>query len=281
MTTDTDSKILKKLSEPEKEDGNPPLLLDFYHKILQTQSKVQTRISTPESGISSEALRTRLQKGIPLIGFNDLALDWSLARDTYIKIAAVFAGYPELFDEIPEKLKKPGAGRLLTRKAVKAWFTGKKLPATTLDGASENLMQAIMQATMKPFLAAYSKVMIGFVEQERWRRSYCPVCGGNPDFAFLEKELGARWLLCSRCDAEWLFQRIECPFCNNKDQNTISYFTDDGLYRLYVCEQCKQYLKTIDLRKAREDVIMPLERLFTYSIDAQAWQYGYGYSDKP
>ncbi|MFC1892816.1 hypothetical protein ACFLYR_02095 [Chloroflexota bacterium] len=54
-----------------------------------------------------------------------------------------------------------------------------------------------------------------------------------------------------------------------------------SLYRLYVCEQCKQYLKATDLRRATGEIIIPLERLFTLGIDAQAREYGYGHDGKP
>ena len=58
--------------------------------------------------------------------------------------------------------------------------------------------------------------------------------------------------MCSKCAAEWLFQRLECPYCGTQDQNTLAYFTDDkGLYRLYICEHCRHYLKAIDLRQTR------------------------------
>ena len=118
------------------------------------------------------------------------------------------------------------------------------------------------------------------VDQENWRRGFCPVCGGNPDIAFLDTERGARWLVCSRCDAEWVFQRLQCPYCGCTDQNALAYFTDDkGSYRLYVCEQCKHYLKAIDLRQAEEGVLMPLERLFTLDIDRQAQEDGYSPCD--
>ena len=84
------------------------------------------------------------------------------------------------------------------------------------------------------------------------------------------------WLVCSRCDAQWLFQRLECPYCGTTDQNVLAYFTnDEGLYRLYVCEQCKQYLKAIDLRQAKSEVLIPLERLLALHIDKQAQEYGY------
>jgi len=119
-------------------------------------------------------------------------------------------------------------------------------------------------------------VLLPEVDQERWRRQYCPVCGGPPDFAYLDKDAGARWLLCSRCDAEWLFQRLQCPYCGSQDQSALAYFTDDeGLYRLYVCEQCKRYLKAIDLRQTESEILLPLERLLTFELDVQARGKGY------
>jgi FdhE protein len=114
------------------------------------------------------------------------------------------------------------------------------------------------------------------VEQEKWRKGYCPICGGLPDFAFLDKEAGARWLMCSRCDYQWLFKRLECPYCGSQDPDTISYYSDDNqLYRVYVCEQCKRYLKSIDLRQAEGDVLLPLERIVTSDLDVQARNNGY------
>jgi len=67
----------------------------------------------------------------------------------------------------------------------------------------------------------------------------------------------------------------------NQDQNALAYFTDDeGLYRLYVCEKCKRYLKAIDLRQAKSEVLLPLERLITFGLDAQAKEYGYSPADR-
>ena len=104
----------------------------------------------------------------------------------------------------------------------------------------------------------------------------CPVCGGVADFAYLEKEAGARWLMCSRCDAQWLFQRLECPYCGNADHKTLAYFTDDTeLYRLYICDECKSYIKAIDLRKTTSDVMLRLERVVTSDLDRQAQEKGY------
>jgi FdhE protein len=276
---DNTSKILKRLKEQEKEEGSLPLLLQFYGELLQIQSEAQKRIGTPKPALSNEAIQKRIEEKLPIASFDDLALDWSLVQDVFIKVTAVFAKYPELFGEIPERLKKTQAGHLLTQKAVKAWFTGQELPPTLLDGVSENLRQTTIHATLQPFLGSYAQALIGSVEkpfQEFWRQGYCPICGGSPDLAYLEKEVGARWLLCSRCDTEWLFQRLECPYCGNQDQKTLSFFTDEKeQYRLYVCEQCKCYLKAIDLRKAEAEILLPLERFYTMHLDSQAREYGY------
>lgn len=282
MTTDTNIKILKRLEGQEKEEGSLPLLLEFYHELLQVQAEVQNRIGKIKSGLNSEAIRQRLQKGLPLAGFDDLALDWVLVRNTFVATITVFTKYPQLFGETPERLRAPQAGRLLTKKVVKAWFAGKELPPAILEGAGENLIRAIIQATLKPFLVSYAKALTSSVEQELWRRGYCPICGGSPDLAFLEKEYGARWLLCSRCDSEWLFQRLECPYCGTQEQNALAFFTDDEeIYRLYVCERCKSYLKGIDLRKAKTEVLLPLERFYTLDLDSQAKEYGYSLCQKP
>jgi FdhE protein len=99
---------------------------------------------------------------------------------------------------------------------------------------------------------------------------------GKPDFAFIDKEKGARWLLCSRCDTGWLFQRLECPYCGNTDQNELAYFTDDTeLYRLYICQRCHSYLKSIDLRKTDSEILLPLERVMTVDMDRQGQEKGY------
>ena len=76
------------------------------------------------------------------------------------------------------------------------------------------------------FLAAHSEALSELVAQELWRRKSCPICGGVADFAFLEKEQGARWLMCSRCSMEWLFQRIQCPYCGTQKHQSLAYRTN-------------------------------------------------------
>ena len=276
MITDTTNKILKKLTAQEKEEGSLPLLLEFYKKLIKLQSVTQKRIGTLQPTISTAAINERLTKGEPLVKFEELAIDWSLARELFVRVISVFSQYPQLFGEIPDRLKSPKAGRLLTKKAVKTWFTGKELPTALAEGISDSLIQAIIQTTLQPFLNKHALALIDSIPKDAWRRNYCPICGGSPDLAYMEKEVGGRWLVCSRCDSEWAYPRLQCPYCLNQEQSSISFFEDEkGLYRLYVCDQCKCYLKVIDLRKTDSEVLMPLERLYTLDLDSQAREKGY------
>ena len=275
--------LIKHLEEKENKEGALPPLLQFYQKLLQVQSGVEQKIaSLPKPNPGSEAIGERLANGRPLLTFDELALDWPRLRETFAEVSAVFAEYPGLFGESVAKLVEVKAKRLLTRKTVKTWFEEGSLPSPSLAGdVDENLLAAIIHAAVKPWLLIHARALIGFVEQERWRRPFCPVCGGSPDLAFLDKERGSRWLLCSRCDTEWIFKRMGCAYCGTEDQNALAYFIDDkGLYRLYVCEKCKRYLKTIDLRQVDSEVLLPLERLYTLDLDRQAKEHGYSGSDK-
>lgn len=277
--TDTTDKVLKKLKKQQKE-GKLPLLLEFYQKLLQVQAAAQKRLTLPAVTLSGEEIKSRLAQGQLLLGDDVLNLDWEQVQQLLREVCGVFAGYPQLFGELPDSLKQSRAGRLLTAAIAKAWLNGEKPPSGLTDDTGETLFQTIIQATLQPYLSAYAQAYKAHLKTElleMWRRGYCPVCGGSPDIAYLEGEVGARWLVCSRCDTEWLFQRLQCPFCGTLEQGALSFITDEKeLYRLYVCERCKRYLKAIDLRKASDEILLPLERLLTIEMDRQARERGYG-----
>ncbi|HEX76609.1 MAG TPA: formate dehydrogenase accessory protein FdhE [Dehalococcoidia bacterium] len=270
-------RIIKKLEEQKGKEGRLPQVLEFYQKLVHIQDRVGKRVGVPNPRFSDNEISSRIAQGKPLVGFEDLVIDLPLLRKTFREIAAIFAEYQELIGPIPEQLTEPIADQFITQESAKAWFEGTKLPDTVaINNDNETLFREIIHASLRPLMLSYSVAVIDMVKQEDWRRGYCPVCGGNPDFGFLDNEHRSRWLVCSRCDTEWLFQRLQCPYCGTTDQNVLAYFTDDeGLYRLYVCEQCKHYLKTIDLRQAKSEVLIPLERMYTLDIDKQARELGY------
>jgi FdhE protein len=273
VTAGIDEKILRKLEKLEKSEGPLSGSLGFYGKILSIQSTARSHITTPRCGLSPEDISERITTGRPLLECTEISVDWSLFENIYKEISALISGYSK---EWAESAVKTEANNVPLEKLARNWFEGDR---SSLPGESDTagaLHDLVMRAAFKPFLVVHAEALVGFVDNELWRRGFCPVCGGSPDFAFLDKERGARWLLCSRCDTEWLFKRLECPYCGTQNQDDLAYFTDDkGLYRVYVCERCRHYLKTVDLRLTEDEVLIPLERLLTLDLDIQTQKNGY------
>jgi formate dehydrogenase maturation protein FdhE len=276
VLADTDS-VIQKLEETEKAEGKLTPLLEFYKKLLQIQSRVGQETKVPNPVFTPEAVKAHASAGKPLVGFRELAIDWPLVRKTFLEVAVLFREYPALFGLLPDEISTLAPGQIINRRTVRAWYRGKPIELKNeLTEAAQILLGAVFGAAIKPFLIKEAESLRTLLAMEMWRRGYCPICGGNPDFAFLAKDTGARWLVCSRCDTEWLFQRLQCPYCDNADQSRLSFYTNEaGTYRLYVCDQCKHYIKAVDLRQSKDTILTPLERLLTLDLDHQAQYKGY------
>jgi FdhE protein len=205
-----------------------------------------------------------------------LELDWVAFSELYEKVCRVAAQHrPDLASDF---------GRLRTllkdnpeslRAVLEGYLENGRLESREEEDETE-LLEFVLNHAMRPFLQAYADALGPLLKQELWQLGRCPICGGEPDLAFLDEESGARHLVCSRCDSQWVFPRVKCPFCNTSEPSDLSYFpSEDEKHRLYVCGNCKRYLKTIDLRKRRSHVLLLVERVTTVALDILARQEGY------
>jgi len=97
-----------------------------------------------------------------------------------------------------------------------------------------------------------------------------------PSFAALTPPTGERTLLCPRCLVQWSFSRVVCPFCGEADSKNLGYYpSEDNVYRLYVCESCKGYLKTVDYREVAQRTSLPTLDVLTTDMDLAAASQGY------
>jgi len=269
-----DSRVLEKLGDWQEEEGSFPEILEFYRALLRIQVEARAVIPSAQPKLTKTEVSVQIRKGIPLLKWDALSADWTIFQNLF---QAAISAIDEHTTSECENLKKVASDISLLEEATKSWYEGSPLsPWADARGIDEELLAAAIHCAIKPFLTAKAEMLIDLIPQEQWRREYCPICGGKPDFAYLDKERGARWLVCSRCDSEWLFQRLGCPYCGNKDHEAQAYFADESdLYRLYVCQSCKTYLKAIDLRHAESEVLLPLERVLTADMDRQGQEQGY------
>ena len=271
---EVDSRVLEKLGDRQEKEGSLPEILEFYRALLRIQVEARAAISTAQPRLTKTKVSVQIRKGIPLLKWDALSADWPTFQNLF---QAAIAAIDEHTTSECESLRKVVADTALLEEATRTWYEGSSLsPWAGARGIDEELLAAAIHCAIKPFLTSKAESLIGLVPQKQWRREYCPICGGKPDFAYLDKERGSRWLVCSRCDSEWLFQRLGCPYCGNNDPEAQAYFaSEDDLYRLYTCQSCKTYLKAIDLRHTESEVLLPLERVLTVDMDRQGQEQGY------
>ncbi len=134
----------------------------------------------------------------------------------------------------------------------------------------------LAKTALKPSLNALKEYFSHELEKVGWDNGYCPLCGSEPNMAYLDKK-GRRHLHCELCSLEWNYPRINCPFCKNQDHETLGYFyseNEEG-FRVDFCKKCGRYIKTIDRRVFEQETPMELEHLATLHLDILAEQQGF------
>jgi FdhE protein len=264
-------KILEGLERAKEQNPALAEIVDLHHDLLQAQAQVQVSPAQPQCD-EQQALAS-LQQGTPLLHSQELTLDWEAFGALFAQVCRIAAQHrDDLAQQFQQLLalqeNDPGQVRAL---AVSYLGAGDR------DGDREDeLLSFVLNHALRPFLLAFARAHAPLVRQEYWKRGQCPVCGGEPDMAFLEEEPVNRYLVCSRCDAQWLFGRIKCAFCANDDPHKLSFYpSEDKVYRVYTCQKCQRYLKAIDLRKARQRVLFPVERVTMLALDIAAREKGY------
>jgi hypothetical protein len=202
----------------------------------------------------------RLANDRPAIDPETLALDWPAVARRIEKVRDILRRHGAPVSVAVDA----SAARALTIR-----FLG--------GGAGDPLLDLLLTHALRPFLRPFADAALALAEAQRWTGGTCPACGGAPDLAVLEPEGGARRLLCSRCDAEWAYARVGCPRCGTQDPKMLAYFlAGDGGHRLYVCDACHGYLKTVDRRESWTRAPLPVERVLAVGLDLAAAQAGYG-----
>jgi len=264
----------------EARTQNPELadFYEFHQRVFRLQHEAKAQIAATLEMLDQEVLRARVRQGLPQLSFAQSPLEAEGFSWLATEIAQALVQYdPELTagtDDLEEVDWLSLAGRRFEQGMAN------ESEEETLEEAKMGLAEMAVDLALQPYLEWAAEQVMPHVGQESWKRRYCPVCGGAPDFAVLVEETGARYLLCSRCRSQWLYRRLGCPFCNNTDHTKLLYYpSEDEVYRLYVCQVCKHYLKAIDLRQATHRVVLAVEPLLTVAMDLAAQEQGYKAGD--
>ncbi len=260
-----DQNILDHLHKAKTAHPHLEALLRFYGQLFQVQFTFKARLKEArhlEYWGDKEIDLTRLASGIPQVDFDELRMEAARFIDLYRDIAALLlrdTGY------LPPDNGEPQQEEILAH-AVEIFNSRVPLVGA---GQPADIIRTASGLVLAPYLQLACERIMPRINQGAWHRGYCPVCGGAPSFAVVHADPGFRTLFCPRCNAEWRFRRMGCPFCLERDHQTY-YSGEGGGYRLYVCEACHRYLKSLDVRESVSERCLPVETLATVSMDIAA-----------
>ncbi len=267
-------KVSQALAEAAQQEPHLAPYYEFYRALLELQYEAKGEITATLEMADEEALQSRVIQGLPLVSFAQLPIQAARFAKLAAEIAQEMVEYDvkvedrTLFTDDDEWVSL-AQQRFETNQAIKE--RDQESPE-----AKATLAQMAVDMALKPYLEWAAEQVLPHVDQAHWKQSHCPVCGGAPDLATLDKEAGTRHLVCSRCNSQWLYRRLGCVFCDTIDHSKLMYYpSEDKVYRLYVCNECRHYLKTIDLRETERAMLLPVERITTVAMDAAAQQEGY------
>lgn len=277
----TSEQILKASAAIKKIKTGYTELLDLYEKIFSAQEDSKKDIIIKDYTITPDTLALKMKEKFPLADPAEFNIDAEASVKLFRRICEILSGAnPELAELFNNIIKASEDNKFDMQALFCALLDDKtgvyqkiaeelKIEITIIDFLIYN--------SVKPSLQMFAEKISSYLDKEdKWGKGYCPVCGSPAVLSSLENE-GKRYLHCSFCWHKWASDRIYCPFCENKDQETLHYyeFENEEEHRADVCDKCKKYIKTVDTRKLSRLMYPPLEHIATSHIDIKIKETGY------
>jgi len=273
------TKLKERIDAIIKERPSHREILEFLSEVMVEQYKIKPKVKTEPVKIDQENIKATME-GFPLVAKGDLPLDMASATSLFKRLGKVMSLRKDASGDskrINEALRRKDLDLAELLKQIGA-ENGEYVSALSKKlGIRKDLLLFLAENSIRPIWEAYADELKGYVNQERWWRGYCPICGSLPFITELREE-GERYLVCSSCSYEWRFGRLKCPFCENEDHKELRYFYSERegkANRVDVCDKCKTYIKAIDVRELPSDCISFVEDAGTLYLDVLAQEEGY------
>ena len=282
----TMEKLEKEIAFHLEKNSTLAPVYEMYKSVLAVQLRYLAKIEV-DSNITADEMKDYFRKGNYLLAHQKPVFDGALFTEL---LGSISEAIQEASPEAPDALRHLNALEEFNTDNIdaflqKAMFFNKQemesfIEENEMDKRAEldsEIIAFVIFMSLSPFL---TRMMKKAEEEEGfslWRQGHCPVCGQVAVIAKFDSEDGSRVLECWLCHAQWVFPRLECPYCDNRDQKKLRFFylPGDKSRQVHVCEECKSYLKTVDTKSMQKDVLLDLEAIATGQLDLLAEKEGY------
>ena len=253
-------------------------ILDFYEKILETQESIKPDLNIVPVAIKSDLKTLQFKEGFPLIDKKDFVIDVPSSINLFESICRVGKNANEKMRENIQAIEEALAINALNLKQMLKRHSDDLYLNTIAEefNIDQAVLKFLIRISIQPSLKSNIEKLREQVDIKNWLRGYCPICGSPPQMSGIDKE-GHRYFLCSFCGFHWPGERLKCPFCENRDHEKLHYFYEEKqeAYRVDLCDNCKQYIKTVDSRRFDYEPDLVLEDISTIHLDIIASKKGY------
>ena len=271
-------KLKKRIEQLKEKRPGYAHLLDFYEKVREAQKEVKSSLTIDPIQLKKEWKNLLMKEGFSLIQKEDFPIDSGASATLFQSLCRIGKEANPHMDEEVKKIEDLTDNRKMDlNKLLKKGVKGLRIePVADEFGLDKKVLSFLIDSSARPSIEAGMEQLRRELDPETWLKGYCPVCGSLPSLSLLKEETGKRYLFCSYCTYQWRIDRVFCPFCGNKEQESLHYFHGEGeeIYRIDLCDKCHQYIKTMDLRIIG-DSDPSLEDLATLHLDLLATQKGY------
>jgi len=268
-------KRIKHLKEKRPGYGE---VLDFYQKVREAQDSAKSSLKIDPIRLKKEWKDLLAKEGFSLLQKQDFPLDIEVSLTLFQTLCQIGKdANPHMAEQVRKIEEVLNSKRFDLKELIKKGIEEQRIEQMADEfGLDKKIFLFLIEASTRPSVELGIEQLRTELDPENWHKSNCPICGSLPFLSLLREEVGKRYLLCSFCGYQWRIDRLICPFCNNKEQESLSYLYAEGeeAYRIDLCEKCRQYIKTIDLRRLEESDPC-LEDLATLHLDILASQKGY------
>jgi len=270
--------LRKRIQKIKKKRPAYGQMLDFYLKVREEQEKTKASLAIEPIRLKKEWKNLLAKEGFSVVEKKDFPIDIEASSSLFQSLCEIGKkANPHMAEQVRKIEECIGKKKINLKGLFREGADQEKSERIAKDlGLDKKVLFFLIHNSIRPSIEAAVEKLLNEVNTETWMKGYCPICGSLPHLSLLKEEVGKRFLLCSYCGYQWQTDRIVCPFCSNKDQESLHYFMAEGEenYRIDLCDKCHQYIKTIDLRVIGE-IDPSLEDLATLHLDVIASQKGY------
>ena len=182
----TDRELLEALREQRDKDPGLSPVIDLHIEIAAARSEIEVQ---PVGAVPGQKeIGTLLDERVPILRRHELG--WDLQAFTALAARVCDIGArerPELAPHFEEVRGLLLGNPVHTRDIVTRYLTHGKVDMLAGPDETQELLSFVLIHSLHPFMHAYAVVLTPNMKDELWYQRSCPVCGGEPDFGYLEK----------------------------------------------------------------------------------------------